>query len=116
VRWKPIISARWRCAAPSRLLTNAIRIELRSAGTLVVGVHAGSIDTDVVATVEDAKISTVDVVAQTLNAVEHGDEEVITDDWARGVKESLSGDLTSLYSDLQKQWDAKQWPWKTSTD
>jgi NAD(P)-dependent dehydrogenase (short-subunit alcohol dehydrogenase family) len=97
-------------------LTNAIRIELRSAGTLVVGVHAGWIDTDMASTVQDAKISTSDVVAQTLNAVEHGNEEVITDDWARGVKESLSGDLTSLYSDLQKQWDAQQWPWETAKD
>jgi NAD(P)-dependent dehydrogenase (short-subunit alcohol dehydrogenase family) len=97
-------------------LTNAARIELRSAGTLVVGVHAGWIDTDMAATVEDSKISTGDVVEQTLDAVEHGDEEVITDQWARGVKESLSGDLTAMYTDLQQQWDDEQWPWETAKD
>jgi NAD(P)-dependent dehydrogenase (short-subunit alcohol dehydrogenase family) len=36
-------------------LTNGIRIELRSHGTLVVGVHAGYIDTDMVARVSTAK-------------------------------------------------------------
>ena len=78
--------------------------------------HAGWIDTDMAATVEDSKISTGDVVEQTLDAVERGDEEVITDRWARGVKESLSGDLTAMYTDLQQQWDDEQWPWETAKD
>jgi hypothetical protein len=41
---------------------------------------------------------------------------VITDQWARGVKESLSGDLTAMYTDLQQQWDDEQWPWETAKD
>ena len=49
-------------------LTNGIRIELRSAGTLVVAVHAGWIDTDMAAGVTLAKISAGDVVGQTLDA------------------------------------------------
>ena len=48
-------------------LTNAIRTELRAAGTLVVGVHAGWIDTDMAANVPEAKISTGDVAAQTMD-------------------------------------------------
>lgn len=36
-------------------------------------------------------------IDQTLDAVQEGDEKVITDPWARGVKESLSGDLTAMY-------------------
>jgi NAD(P)-dependent dehydrogenase (short-subunit alcohol dehydrogenase family) len=94
-------------------LTNAIRVELRAAGTLVVGVHAGWIDTDMAADVSDAKISTGDVAGQTLDAVEHGDEEVLTDDGTRDVKASLPTDLTSLYPAIQKQWDAEDWPWQT---
>ena len=93
-------------------LTNAIRVELRSAGTLVVGVHAGWIDTDMAASVADSKISTGDVAAQTLDAVEHGDEEVLTDDGTRDVKASLPTDLVSLYPAVQKQWDDQDWPWK----
>jgi NAD(P)-dependent dehydrogenase (short-subunit alcohol dehydrogenase family) len=93
-------------------LTNAVRVELRSAGTLVVGVHAGWIDTDMAATVPDTKVSTGDVAGQTLDAVERGDEEVLTDDWTREVKASLPTDLRSLYPAIQKQWDTQDWPWK----
>jgi hypothetical protein len=76
-------------------------------------VHAGWIDTDMAANVADAKISTGDVARQTLDAVEHGDEEVLTDDWTRDVKASLPTDLTSLYPAIQKQWDGEDWPWKS---
>ena len=93
-------------------LTNAIRVELRAAGTLVVAVHAGWIDTDMAANVPETKISTGDVAGQTLDALERGDEEVLTDDWTREVKASLPTDLTSLYPAIQKQWDAHEWPWK----
>jgi NAD(P)-dependent dehydrogenase (short-subunit alcohol dehydrogenase family) len=93
-------------------LTNAIRVELRSAGTLVVGVHAGWIDTDMAASVADSKISAGDVAGQTLDAVERGDEEVLTDEGTRDVKASLPTDLVSLYPAVQKQWDDQDWPWK----
>jgi NAD(P)-dependent dehydrogenase (short-subunit alcohol dehydrogenase family) len=93
-------------------LTNAIRTELRSTGTLVVGVHAGWIDTDMAATVDETKISPSDVAAQTLDAVQRGDEEVLTDDSTRHVKASLPNDLASLYPELQQRWDANEWPWK----
>jgi NAD(P)-dependent dehydrogenase (short-subunit alcohol dehydrogenase family) len=93
-------------------LTNAIRVELRAAGTLVVGVHAGWIDTDMAASVPESKISTGDVVRQTLDGVECGDEEVLTDDSTRQVKASLPNDQTLLYPDVQKRWDAGDWPWK----
>ncbi len=94
-------------------LTNAIRVELRASGTLVVGVHAGWIDTDMAADVPESKISTGDVVRQTLDGVQRGDEEVLTDDSTRHVKASLPSDQTSLYPDVQKRWDANDWPWKT---
>jgi len=93
-------------------LTNAIRVELRVSGTLVVGVHAGWIDTDMAESVPETKISTGDVARQTLDGVQRGDEEVLTDDSTRHVKASLPSDLTSLYPDIQKQWDAHEWPWK----
>jgi NAD(P)-dependent dehydrogenase (short-subunit alcohol dehydrogenase family) len=93
-------------------LTNAIRTELRATGTLVVGVHAGWIDTDMAADVPESKISAGDVAAQALDGVERGDEEVITDDATRHVKASLPTDQSSLYPELQHQWDANDWPWK----
>ncbi|MFI6290635.1 SDR family oxidoreductase [Nonomuraea sp. NPDC050790] len=71
-------------------LTNGVRQELREAKTLVVGVHAGFIDTDMAARVTEAKISPAEVAAQTLDAVEQGREEVLTDDFTRQVRASLS--------------------------
>lgn len=92
-------------------LTNAIRVELRAQKTLVVGVHAGWIDTDMADSVAEAKLSPGDVASQTLAAIQHGAEEVLTDDRTRHVKASLPHDLTSLYPDVQKRWDAGDLPW-----
>jgi NAD(P)-dependent dehydrogenase (short-subunit alcohol dehydrogenase family) len=102
------------CASKSAewALTNAIRAELRARGTLVVAVHSDWIDTDMAATVAETKISPADVAAQTLDAVQRGNEELLADDSARHIKASLPSDLTSLYPDIQKQWDAHEWPWK----
>jgi NAD(P)-dependent dehydrogenase (short-subunit alcohol dehydrogenase family) len=93
-------------------LTNALRVELRGQGTLVVGVHAGFIDTDMTATVEDSKISPGEVAVQTLDGVEKGRPEVLTDDWTRHVKNSVATDQESLYPDVQRSWDAGESPWK----
>jgi NAD(P)-dependent dehydrogenase (short-subunit alcohol dehydrogenase family) len=103
------------CASKSAewALTNALRVELHGQGTLVVGVHAGFIDTDMAAAVDDAKISPREVVEQTLDAVEKGQPEVSTDDWTRHVKASLATDQESLYPDIQRSWDAGESPWKT---
>jgi NAD(P)-dependent dehydrogenase (short-subunit alcohol dehydrogenase family) len=101
------------CASKSAewALTNAIRAELRAPGTLVVAVHAGWIDTDMATDVAEAKILPSDVSAQTLDAIQRGDEEVLTDVSTRHVKASLPNDLTSLYPDIQKRWDANDVPW-----
>ena len=108
----PVRDRRAHADQLTRALTNAVRIELRAQDTLVVGVHAGWIDTDMAVTVDDDKISPSDVVAQTLDAVEHGDIEVLTDERTRHVKASLPTDQQSLYPDVQKSWDAQEWPWK----
>ncbi|MDR5857022.1 SDR family oxidoreductase [Caballeronia sp. LZ062] len=71
-------------------VTNALRDELRAQGTLVVGVHPGYIDTDMVADVTAPKISPASVVEQVLAAVERDEEEVLVDDTGRAVKQSLS--------------------------
>jgi NAD(P)-dependent dehydrogenase (short-subunit alcohol dehydrogenase family) len=102
------------CASKSAewALTNALRVELRGQDTLVVGVHAGWIDTDMAATVEDSKISPREVAAQTLDAIEKGGPEVLTDDWTRQVKDSVATDQDGLYPDIQRSWDAGESPWK----
>jgi NAD(P)-dependent dehydrogenase (short-subunit alcohol dehydrogenase family) len=78
-------------------LTNATRVILHDQGTQVVGVHAGYIDTDMVASIKAPKISPQSVAEQTVAAIEAGEVEVLADDLSRGVKSGLSGDLRGLY-------------------
>jgi NAD(P)-dependent dehydrogenase (short-subunit alcohol dehydrogenase family) len=87
-------------------LTNALRVQLRRQGTLVVAVHAGFIDTDMAAGVQAEKISPEDVAAQILHAIANGSEEVLADATSQMIKAALHDDLNSLYPALQAQWDA----------
>ena len=86
-------------------LTNALRIELRRQGTLVVAVHAGFIDTDMAAGVTGDKISPQSVADQIVAAIEADAEEVLADPTSEMVKAALPNDLTALYPALQAQWD-----------
>jgi NAD(P)-dependent dehydrogenase (short-subunit alcohol dehydrogenase family) len=88
-------------------LTNALRMELRHQGTLVVAVHAGFIDTDMAASVEAEKVSPESVAGQIVAALERGAEEVLADPTTEMVKAALPNDLTALYPALQAQWDAE---------
>lgn len=73
-------------------LTNALRKELREQGTLVVGVHVGYMDTDMVAGVQAPKSQPADVARQVLRAIAIGQEEVLADEISRQVKAGLSSD------------------------
>ena len=88
-------------------LTNALRMELRRQGTLVVAVHAGYIDTDMAASVNGDKVSPQSVASQIVAALEAGAEEVLADPTSQMVKAALPNDLTALYPALQAQWDAE---------
>ena len=71
-------------------LTNGLRHELRAQGTLVAGLHAGFIDTDMARGFDAPKISPEDVVAQAFRALEAGEEEILVDPATRQVKQGLS--------------------------
>jgi NAD(P)-dependent dehydrogenase (short-subunit alcohol dehydrogenase family) len=88
-------------------LTNALRIELRRQGTLVVAVHAGFIDTDMAAGVSGEKVSPESVANQIVTAVASDAEEVLADATSEMVKAALPNDLTTLYPTLQVQWDVE---------
>jgi NAD(P)-dependent dehydrogenase (short-subunit alcohol dehydrogenase family) len=88
-------------------LTNALRIELRRQGTLVVGVHAGFIDTEMAAGVSGEKVSPESVAEQIVTAVASDAEEVLADATSEMVKAALPNDLTALYPALQAQWDTE---------
>ncbi|OPC81548.1 short-chain dehydrogenase [Embleya scabrispora] len=82
-------------------LTNALRLDLAAQGTLVVGVHAGFIDTEMAAAVPLPKIAPEDVAGQTLDAVEAGAYEVLVDHYSRDAKAALSAAPEVLYPALR---------------
>jgi NAD(P)-dependent dehydrogenase (short-subunit alcohol dehydrogenase family) len=86
----PILGSYAASKAAEWSMTNTIRSELAGQGTLVVGVHAGFIDTDMAAGVDAPKSSPEEVVAQVLDAVEAGRVEVLADDRTRAAKAALS--------------------------
>ena len=86
-------------------MTNGIRVELRAQDTLVVGVHAGYIDTDMTASLAIKKTTPQAVVSATLAALERGETEVLADDRSRDVKNRLREDPVSLDREMQSIWD-----------
>ncbi|WP_327111463.1 SDR family oxidoreductase [Streptomyces sp. NBC_01341] len=80
-------------------LTDALRKGLRDQGTLVVGVHAGFVDTDLSAWTDAPKISAATVAELTMDAVIRGELEVLADEQTRAAKAALS-DPPSLPSGL----------------
>jgi len=83
--------------------TNAFRLELAPQGVQVVGLHVGYMDTDMVAHVDAPKSSPVDVVRQSLDAIEAGEHEVLADDVSRQVKAGLSAPIEAMYPQLSTQ-------------
>ncbi|MFF8401298.1 SDR family oxidoreductase [Streptomyces sp. NPDC014846] len=80
-------------------LTNAFRLALREQGTLVVGVHAGYVDTDLAADIDSPKILAADVAEMTMAALLDDAPEVLVDEVTQRVRAALSGDLETLYAD-----------------
>lgn len=67
-------------------LTNGLRHELRAQGTLVIGVHAGYIDTDMVASVNAPKTKPETIAQRVIEAIAAGREEVLADETSQHVK------------------------------
>lgn len=89
----PIIGSYGISKAAAWSLTNTLRHELRGQGTLVTGVHAGFIDTDLTRGMDVPKARPQDVVQLALDAIEANAEEVLVDDTARTVHGALSSSI-----------------------
>lgn len=86
-------------------LTNGIRIELRSQGTLVVGVHAGFIDTEMAANFDGPKSRPEDIAQQTIEAILAGKEEVLADQRSQQAKAALTADPQAFYRQIEANWN-----------
>ena len=91
----PSVGAYGASKAAAWALTNGLRNELRAQGTLVVGVHAAFIDTDMASGIDGPKSRPEDVARQVLAAIEQGREEVLADEVTRNVKRGLSAEPAS---------------------
>ena len=87
---RPSLPAYAASKAAQWSLTQALRLGLKEQGTLVVGVHAGFVDTDLAAWVDGPKITAQDVAEQTMQAVLANRIEVLADERTRQVKAALS--------------------------
>ncbi|MFI7608928.1 SDR family oxidoreductase [Micromonospora sp. NPDC049366] len=81
-------------------LTNGVRLELAKQGTLVTGLHLGSVDTDMMASYDGEKGDPADVVRVALDGIEADALEVVADEWSAHVKASLAADPSAFYTDL----------------
>jgi NAD(P)-dependent dehydrogenase (short-subunit alcohol dehydrogenase family) len=87
-------------------LTNGIRVGSHRQGTLVVGVHAAFIDTDMAAGINAPKISPESVARQAFDAVDAGQVEVLADERTRFVKASLPRNHELIDPPVQEFWDS----------
>jgi len=81
-------------------MTNGVRLELASQGTLVQGVLLGAADTDIMASYDGPKIDPRDVARASFDGLATGSIEVIVDDWTAMVKASVAGDPAVFYAKM----------------
>ncbi len=79
-------------------VTNALRLELASQGTQVLGAHLGFTDTPMITQLDVPKGDPADVIANILDALEAGEDEALTDDFTVRVRAGLSGGTTGVTS------------------
>jgi NAD(P)-dependent dehydrogenase (short-subunit alcohol dehydrogenase family) len=86
-------------------LTKAVRFELRAQGTLVIGVYAGYIDTDMTTGIAGPKSSPADIAARVIEGIEDGTADILADQRSREVFDMLRRDDRGFDANMQKLWD-----------
>ncbi len=77
-------------------VTNSLRGELATQGTQVLGVHAGLIETEMVANIPGPNTTAADIATRIVDGLESGAVEVLADEVSVGVKSALSGPVEKL--------------------
>ncbi|MQA23380.1 SDR family oxidoreductase [Rugamonas rivuli] len=71
-------------------LTNGLRADLHAQNTQVLAAHMGYMDTDMTGGVDAPKSAPADIARAIVTALEAGEDEVLTDDTARQVKQGFT--------------------------
>ena len=108
VSWlaSPILSTYSASKAAAWSYSNSARVQLKTQGTELVGVHVGYVDTDLIASFEVEKIAPSAVAVAGLDGLEAGEPEVLVDEQARQVKAGLSDDHRLIYPGVEEQFAA----------
>jgi NAD(P)-dependent dehydrogenase (short-subunit alcohol dehydrogenase family) len=101
----PLMATYCASKAAQEVLTDAIRMQLRSQGTHVVGVYAGYIDTDMSAHVAQPKTSPRQVVERSLAGLESGLDRIFADDSAVYVDQRVRTDRAAFDAELLRSWE-----------
>jgi len=96
-------------------LTEGVRLQLKAQGTLVVGVYAGFIDTDMAAGFDGAKTSPQQVAERTLAGIRDGQNHVHADDRSEEIWQTMRTDPEQLHTRMQQAWDDRGAPRKART-
>jgi NAD(P)-dependent dehydrogenase (short-subunit alcohol dehydrogenase family) len=87
-------------------VTDGLRIQLRAQGTMVIGVYAGLIDTEMGAALSSGpKTSPRQVAKKTMQGIRSGIEHVVADDSAMSLWQATRQDLIRRHADMQTRWD-----------
>jgi NAD(P)-dependent dehydrogenase (short-subunit alcohol dehydrogenase family) len=108
VSWlaSPILSTYSASKAAAWSYSNSARVQLKTQGTELVGVHVGYVDTDLIASFEVEKIAPGEVAAAAFDGLEAGVPEVLVDEQTRQVKAGLSDDHRLIYPGVEEQFAA----------
>jgi NAD(P)-dependent dehydrogenase (short-subunit alcohol dehydrogenase family) len=101
----PFMASYCASKAAAEVLTDAIRLQLRSQRTHVAGVYAGYIDTDMSAHVTLPKASPNQVVECTLAGLESGADRIFADDSAVYVDQKIRTDRAAFDAEFLQRWD-----------
>jgi NAD(P)-dependent dehydrogenase (short-subunit alcohol dehydrogenase family) len=88
--------------AAERALTDGLRLELAAQGTLVVGVYASFIDTDMAASLGVSKTSADDIARSAIAGVASNQREVCADARSAEIKAMLARDADAFYAGLAR--------------
>jgi NAD(P)-dependent dehydrogenase (short-subunit alcohol dehydrogenase family) len=102
----PLSGSQCASKAAQWSLTNGIRIELRAQRTLVVGVFAGFVDTDMAKGIDAPKSRPDDIARRVIAGIEAGEEEILADERSVALRATLNRDPAAIYSEMQRLWDA----------
>lgn len=89
-------------------ITTATRIQLRGQGTLVMGVYAGFIDTEMVAGLDVPKVGAADVAAAAVAGLEAGKERVMADERTQRTWDSVRRDPAEMEAAMQAMWESRR--------